>query len=143
MGSYCLHPNRFSQFSSQLNWIMQGKTKNLFTETKKNWISHAINFPDAIRQHNTIHIASSKINDVDIPIYIEHYLYTGICLQSLWWVCFRLKKISPPFHCFPILSAYSQDEILIKIILCHLVYVFFPLNFEILLASKHLKKVMT
>lgn len=39
--------------------------------------------------------------------------------QSLGRVSFRLKKISPPFPYFPVLSAYSQDQIFIKKITYH------------------------
>lgn len=42
-------------------------------------------------------------------------MYTVVYLPPLEWVLLRLKKVSHAFHYFPILSACSPGEILIKI----------------------------
>ena len=62
-----------------------------------------------------------KKNDVYISICFEYQKYTGYTYNHLD----EFALISTPSHCFLILSAYSQDEILIKIILCHLAYVLY------------------
>lgn len=108
MGSYCLHANRFLYSSSQFNLIMQWK-KNFICKKE----SHVPNYPGITRQHYITDMPSTFKN-VAISIYIKHHMDTGVYLQPLGWVFFKLKQVSPPFHCFSILSACSQDKIVIK-----------------------------
>lgn len=52
---------------------MENKELIYKKKQKKNWISPTINFPDTIRQHDIIYIASTfKKNDVYISICIEY-----------------------------------------------------------------------
>lgn len=55
-----------------------------------------------------------KKKNVDISLCIKKHMHTGIYPPSLGSVCFRLKKISPSFPCFPVLSAHPQDQIFMK-----------------------------
>lgn len=137
IGKYCFPSNRFPQFLRQFNLIMQ--QKNLLL--KKNCIPCKPIHPDVIKQHDITDMASTFKN-ANISIYIQHHMYTGIYLQPPGQVFLKLKPVSPPFHCFSILSAYFQDKILIKNYV-PLTQVLFRFNFEMLLASKHLKFVTT